>query len=194
MVGVSGVKGVGIPSMETKPAWIAVTRGSLGFAAVSVAAFAVWAFAGRRFGGEMGLYVAIAVVFLAVSGLVLHPLAPEPRLRRFYLSFVPAFFVYAAVWCAAWFALRFGWGEWLGSFAGSAAFALVLGATLKSLRPVIKVTLVIFVVHSAGYFLGGEVYYPMGDATGKLLWGLLYGLGFGAGIGYAYFAFQSKLK
>ena len=170
----------------------AILRGSLGFAAVSVAAFSVWAFAGGLFGGEPGLYTAIAVVFLAVSGLVLHPLAPEPRLRRFTLSFVPAFLAYAAVWCAAWFALRFGWGEWLGSFGGSAAFALVLGATLGNLRPTVKVALSIFVAHSAGYFLGGEIYYAMRDATGKLLWGLLYGLGFGAGIGYAFFTFVKR--
>ena len=49
---------------------------------------------------------------------------------------------------------------------------------------------VLFLTHSVGYFLGGDFYYALGGTTGKLLWGLCYGLGFGAGIGYAYRALK----
>jgi len=109
--------------------------------------------------------------------------------------FVPAFVAYAAVWCGAWFALRFGWGEWLGSFGGCFAFALVAGAVLGNLRPLPRVTLALFVGHSAGYFLAGPLHYHSGPehrVLGILGWGLLYGLGFGAGIGYAFHAFGRR--
>lgn len=177
----------------------AVARGSLGFAAVSVAAFAVWAFAGRAFkgrSGEVQMYALITVVFLGLSGLVLHPLVRGPRpLLRFHKVFLPAFLLYAAAWCAAWFPLRFGRGEWLGSLAGSVVFAAVTGVGLGNLRPLARVAAVLFVAHSAGYFLGGELFYAIrkqAPAPAMLGWGLLYGLGFGAGLGYAFFEFQKE--
>jgi hypothetical protein len=57
------------------------------------------------------------------------------------------------------------------------------------------VTFVLFVGHSAGYFLGGPLHYHSGPEyrlLGILGWGLLYGLGFGAGIGYAFQAFLRR--
>ncbi|HLY74475.1 MAG TPA: hypothetical protein VKU80_10190, partial [Planctomycetota bacterium] len=77
-------------------------RGSLGFAAVGLAAFAVWAGAGKglsaRF-GEGGFYAVVAAVFLGLSGLVLHPLVQGPKaFVRFMRIFVPAFLAYAGVW------------------------------------------------------------------------------------------------
>jgi len=185
-----------------------MARGALRFAVVSIAAFSVWAFAGRWFYanlGEAGLYTATAIVFMALSGLLLHSLVEGPgSLRRFYMIFVPAFVAYAMVWCAAWFALRFGWGEWLGSLGGSIVFCVVVGATLRNLRPFIPASAVMFVAHSAGYFLGGLAMRWMTGAAdfsigsseaalpvvAKLFWGLLYGLGFGGGLGYAFFTFQ----
>lgn len=188
----------------------AVARGSLGFAAVSVAGFAVWAFGGRwfyRHGGEAGLYAACALVFVGAAGLFLHPLVRGPNpVRRFYKVFVPAFLAYALAWSAAWFGFRFGLGEWLGSLAGSAAFAVVAGGLLGNGRRWPKVSAVLFVAHSAGYFLGGQLYAwsrapvaaevlgGLSEETlatlGRLGWGLLYGLGFGAGLGYAFFDLQ----
>ncbi len=165
----------------------AVIRGALGFGAVSVAAYSVWAFGGKwfaRHGGDAAMYPVIAVVFLALSGLVLHPLAGG--VGRFTRAFIPAFVAYAAVWCAAWFLIKKRPGEWVGSLAGSAAFALVAGALLGNLRPWFRATAALAVGHSAGYFLGGELYYATRSALGMLGWGLLYGLGFGAGIGYAF--------
>lgn len=188
----------------------AVARGSLGFAAVSVAGFAVWAFGGRwfyRHGGEVALYAACALVFAGTAGGVLHPLVRGPnRLRRFYQVFVPAFLAYAIAWSAAWFGFGFGAGEWLGSLAGCAAFAAVACGLLGQWRRWPPVGGVLFVAHSAGYFLGGQLYAGLrapaaaealgglSEETlatlGRLGWGLLYGLGFGAGLGYAFFALQ----
>jgi hypothetical protein len=177
----------------------ALLRGSLGFAAVSVAAFSVWAFGGTWFrghGGDPAMYAAIAAVFLGLTGALLHPLVGGPRpLVRFTRVFVPAFLAYAGAWCAAWFPLGFGLGEWLGSLAGSAAFALVAGALLGNLRAFPRALTGLFAGHSAGYFAGGPLFYavrPGHAMLGMLGWGLLYGLGFGAGIGYAFFVFQKR--
>jgi hypothetical protein len=64
---------------------------------------------------------------------------------------------------------------------------------------------VLFVTHSAGYFLGGIVMAWMlrsgvaeslglsrslGSTVAKLAWGLCYGLGFGLGVGFLFHAVQ----
>jgi len=182
----------------------AIIRGALGFATVSVAAFSVWAFAGKwvsAFVGEIGLYGAVAFVFIVLSGLLLNGLVPGPlRILWFYRVFAPAFLAYAATWCALWFWLRFGLGEWLGSLGGSLAFCLVVAAAFRNFAPLLASTSVLFVTHSAGYFLGAEAMAwvarsgdpsdPVLSVASKLAWGLLYGLGFGSGLGYAFFTFQ----
>jgi hypothetical protein len=167
---------------------------------VSVAAFSVWAFGGKWFkthGGDPAMYAAIAAAFAGLSGLLLYPLVRGPRsLLRFYKVFVPAFLAYAGAWCAAWLALKFGRGEWLGSLAGSAAFAIVSGLLLGNVRAIVKVAIVLFAAHSAGYFLGGQLYYGIKaqhHTLAMLGWGAIYGLGFGAGIGHAFFTFQRPL-
>jgi hypothetical protein len=186
----------------------ALLRGGLGFAAVSVAGFAVWAFGGKWLearAGEAGLYLACMIVFIATSGLVLHPLVRGPRSwARFYKIFLPAFGVYAVGWSAAWFLGRFGLGEWLGSLAGSFLLTVMIARGLGNYRSLVKVSVAMFVLHSAGYFLGGR---SMGwlmhwaktgamggyrDTVAKLCWGLIYGLGVGAGLGYAFFTFQAE--
>jgi len=175
------------PAPACCPVLRATLRGAIGFGAVSTAAYAVWAFGGKwfgRHGGDAAMYPVIAVVFIGLSGLLLHPLAGG--VGRFYRAFVPAFVAYAAVWCAAWFLIKKRPGEWVGSAAGSAVFALVAGALLGNLRRWPKAAVVLFAVHSAGYFLGGELFYSMKSTLGMLGWGLLYGLGFGAGIGYVF--------
>ncbi len=188
----------------------AALRGALGFAAVSLGGFAVWAFTGRWLGrqlGEIGFYAVCALVFLGLAGALLFPLVQgEHRVRRFYRVFVPAFLGYAVVWTICWMALKFGAGEWLGSFVGTLTFAVILGKCLGSRQGMFKVALVLFVAHSAGYFFGGFVYlrlaHPPVAVAGlnksqvallaKLLWGICYGLGFGAGIGFAFDAFQNR--
>ncbi len=85
-----------------------------------------WAFVGRWFYrtvGEVGLHVAIAAMFLGLSGAWLHPLIPGPRAyRRFQIAFLPAFLAYAVGWSAAWFLWRNKTGEWIGSALGCLLF------------------------------------------------------------------------
>lgn len=179
-------------------------HGGLGFALVSIAAFSVWAFGAgwfRNLGGELGMYAAIAAVFLGLSGLVLGPLAGG--VGRFYKAFLPAFFVYAVVWTAAWFALPDKRGEWIGAAAGCLVFAWIAMKMLGSTRGRLLVALALFILHTAGYFAGDwamyDVFVPQAKAAGKgtpefqhymtlakLSWGLFYGLGFGAGIGWVF--------
>ena len=172
----------------------AVLRGALGFAVVSTAAFAVWAYGARWFhdhGGEGAMYAACFAVFILLAGLLLSPRAGG--MGRFYGSFFPAFLAYAVLWCVAWFTLRDGAGEWLGSGLGCAAFSGVLAWRLGSWRGLGLAMLILFVTHSAGYFAGEWLYYGSGKtAVDRLLWGVLYGLGFGAGIGHHYWQLQQK--
>ncbi len=183
-----------------------VFRGAWAFALISLAGFSVWAFAGRWFYrtvGEIGLYVAIAVVFLGLSGALLHPLVPGPgAYRRFQTAFLPAFLAYAVGWSGAWFLWPNKTGEWVGSALGCLLFAVIACAILGRPRAAVVSFLVLFVTHSAGYFLGdvsmnwlsgssGASLFPalsksqMGTLA-KLSWGLFYGLGFGAGIGFTF--------
>ena len=188
-----------------------MATGAWRFAVVSVCAFSVWAFAGRPVGkaiGEGGLYAAIALVFVGLAGLLMHPLLRGPRaIPRFYSVFVPAFVVYAAIWSAAWFTMGSGAGDWIGAAAGSLAFVAICGWRLGSFRSFAAVVAGFFVVHTAGYFAGGLCMgWLMGPEAphafssvpkrslaqaGMLAWGVAYGLGFGAGIGMVFRAFQS---
>jgi hypothetical protein len=196
---------------ESEVSWVAhsLVRGSIGFGIVSLAAFSVWAFGGKWFQNEAGLYGACALVFIALSGLLLHPLlGGSGSFLRFYVIFIPAFLAYAIIWCTAWFLLRFGPGEWLGALLGTAAFVGVVSWRLHNVRGFLHTTLIVFALNAAGYFLGGQVMHWLlgqgGSAmfsglsrsgllvVAKLAWGLLYGLGFGAGIGYSFHAFQKK--
>lgn len=191
-------------SKAPRPLALDLVHGALGFAFVSVAAFSVWAFAARafkNFGGELGLYAAIAAVFLGLSGLLLSPLAGG--MGRFYKAFLPAFILYSVVWCIAWFGLKGRTGEWVGAAAGCLVFTWLSMKLLGSTRGWIAAAVALFVLHTAGYFAGDWAMYdywlkkpafldlaPADRAhaalMGKLSWGLLYGLGFGAGIGVVF--------
>ena len=188
--------------------------GSLGFAVVSVVAFSLWAFGGRWFhahGGDAAMYPAIALVFIGLTGLVLRPLVPGDRaLTRFYGAFVPAFLIYAVVWCLAWFVIKREAGEWIGSFLGSLAFAVVVMKRMGAKSAFLMTGFFVFAMHSLGYFLGGKVMYGiLGGCCAEwftgwtreqikivamLGWGLHYGLGFGAGIGLAFDQAQRGLN
>jgi len=180
---------------------VSVLRGALGFGAVSLVAYGVWAFAGKALSrslGEGGFYAVLVAVFLELTDLALHPLVAGPRsFLRFTRVFVPAFIAYAGVWCAFWFKLKFGLGEWLGSLGGSAAFALVAAAILGGWRSLPVALLALFAGHSAGYFLGAPICYSQMKTRpelGMMAWGLLYGLGFGAGIGFLFHALQQARR
>jgi len=197
------------PPYSHPPLGRSLALGSLGFTAVSLAGFSVWAFAGRWFYatvGEAGLYAATALVFLGLSGALLAPLLGGPRrIPRFYGLFIPAFVLYSVVWCGCWFALGGGWGEWLGSLLGSAVFAAWICFRQTSWTAFPRSSVVLFVTHSAGYFLGGiamawmlrsgvaeslGLSRSLGSTVAKLAWGLCYGLGFGLGLGFLFHAVQ----
>jgi hypothetical protein len=144
------------------------------------------------------------IAFALFAEIFLVSLAHPPNSRRkFNGSFIPAFIVYAIVWSACWFALHLRAREWIGSALGCAAFATILYRRLGAREGLCKVILFLIVAHSAGYFLGGRVFFmalprsafaswPKQDVLmlAKLTWGLFYGLGFGAGMGYAFDVFQ----
>lgn len=192
-------------------AWRSMLEGAWRFALVSIAAFAVWAFGGKWFhshGGDIFLYAASAAVFMSAAGFLMHSLIRGPdRFKRFYAIFVPAFLAYAIAWCAAWFLLRFGSGEWLGAGLGCLAFAAVCGWRFRNARSILSCGLILFVTNSLGYFFGGKLMHVLANSQlapysnktalgifAKLSWGTLYGLGFGAGIGYAFYAFQKNVR
>jgi hypothetical protein len=167
-----------------------IIYGTLSFAAVSAAAYSIWAF--RLLRQEATLYAAIAIVYLGLGGLVLSRIVVAPGAwKRFPLLFATAFFLYALGWCAFWFGLR---GKHLadlwGALAGLAAMLWLVQSAFGTRPGFLRLLLVLFVCHSAGYYLGGELYAQFRGTTGKILWGIAHGLGFGAGLGYVLHALQ----
>lgn len=189
-----------------------MTQGAVAFAMVGVAAFSVWAFAApwfRHWGGEPAMFSAIALVFLVASGQLMGGLAGG--VAAFYRQFLPAFLSYALVWCTAWFAVGGRAGEWVGAGLGCLIFAtFMMGkSTPPSLR--LRAVLVLFVLHTIGYFAGDaamhEIWLPRAKLLetsdeerklylilAKLSWGVCYGLGFGAGIGWLFHHAKTPCK
>ena len=161
--------------------------GALGFGLVSLCVFATVAFAERWMYARLGLYgayLAWTALFILLGGGVLGTLAEGRwRLPKFYLLFGAAFFAYAAGWVGAYFGLRGAAGEWAGALAGSLLMGTVFAAGFGVMRSVLNLSAVLFVAHSAGYFLGSALNDSVGGRAGMLLWGAAYGLGLGAGLG-----------
>lgn len=92
----------------------------------------------------------------------------------------------------------------MGSLTGSVVLALMICLGFGNFHHVLKVCISMFILHSAGYFLGGRLMHWVASATAsgvgnghnsvfpKLCWGMIYGLGLGAGLGYAFFTIQGK--
>ena len=166
--------------------------GTTGFTLASLAAYSVWAFAGRplsRSLGEAGFYAVCAVVFILLGSILLRPLTGLP-LARFSAIFTTAFLAYAIAWCTLWFGVGRRPGEWLGSLAGSVVFCVVLAAWFKSWHALLISSLVLFIAHSAGYFAGSWSYFQLRrehGAIARLAWGFFHGLGMGAGLGFAFY-------
>ena len=164
-----------------------IATGAIGFGLVSLRVFATVAFAERWMYQTLGLagaYLAWTLLFILLSGAVFGSLVVVRwRLPRFYFLFGLAFFAYAAGWTIAYFTLRNGAGEWLGSLAGSVLMALVFAAGFGALPSTLKLSAVLFVSNSLGYFIGSALNNSVGGRPGMLLWGVADGLFFGAGIG-----------
>jgi hypothetical protein len=91
----------------------------------------------------------------------------------------------------SYFTLRSAAGEWLGSLAGSASLGLVLAVTFGARNRYGRISVELFVAHSAGYFLGEWLHHLLPGKIGMLLWGVCYGLGFGLGLARALYWAQT---
>jgi hypothetical protein len=206
-------------TVETPCVWTSLQRGIVGFTILSVAGFVPWAVFGRGFYrtiGEGGLYAVCALVFIGLSGPLMHRLILGPgSLSRFYKLFAVTFAANSILWIAGWFALRKFWHGHLGSLAGLVAgnaamgWLLILAFDAKGLA--LKVIAALFVLNAIGYFVGGwiegsvigmkqvslfgnAVAKPAQAMIAKLLWGVLYGIGFGAGLGLAFHSCQAHTR
>ena len=173
----------GVPSLVRS-----VLVGGVGFCLVSLCVFATVAFAQRWMYTRLGLggaYAAWTALFIVLGGGVLGVLVKGAwRLPRFYALFGAAFFAYAAGWVGAYFVLRgTATGEWAASVLGSVLMGTVFAAGFGVLREALKLSAVLFVANSLGYFVGSALNDALGGAMGMLLWGVVYGLGLGAGLG-----------
>src|SRR6185437_9182404 len=165
-----------------------IVTGAIGFAVVSLCVFATVAFAERWMYHNLGLfgsYIAWIVLFILLSGAVFGSLVVIDRWRlpKFYLLWAVAFFAYAAAWMIAYFTLGRRAGEVVGAIAGSIFMALVIATGFRTLGSTVKLSAILFVSNSLGYFLGAALFDALSEPTGMLLFGVVYGLFFGAGIG-----------
>ena len=171
-----------IPSLSRS-----ILIGAIGFCIVSLFVFATVAFGERwmyRTLGLTGAYIAWTILFILLGGAVLGSLVVGSwRIPRFYLIFGLAFFAYAAGWVAAYFSLRSAAGEWVGSLVGSILMAVVFAVAFGAIRQILKLSLLLFVTNSVGYFLGSALNESLTGRAGMLTWGIVYGLFLGAGIG-----------
>src|SRR3954452_5641064 len=167
-----------------------IVTGAIGFCVVSLCVFATVAFCERWMYQNLGLfgsYIAWIVLFIVLSGAVFGSLVVVDRWRlpKFYLLWAVAFFAYAAAWMIAYFTLGRTTGELVGALAGSIFMALVLATGFRRLGSAVKLSAVLFVSNSLGYFLGAALFESLSEPAGMLLFGVVYGFFFGAGIGAA---------
>lgn len=173
-----------VPSLERS-----IATGAIGMGIISLGVYATVAFGERwmyQTLGLLGAYLVWTVLFILLSGVVFGSLVVVRwGFPRFYLLFGLAFFAYAAGWMISYFTSPNAAGEWFGSLAGSILMALVFAAGFGVRRATLKLSALLFVTHSIGYFLGSALHKSFGVPVGMLLWGVAYGLFFGAGIGAA---------
>jgi hypothetical protein len=143
--------------------------------------------------GVLGAYLVWTVLFILLGGAVLGSLVTGGwRLPKFYLLYGIAFFAYAAGWVGAYFTLKGKAGEWVGSVAGSVLMAFVFATGFRAMRSIMKLSVILFIANSLGYFAGSALNDYVGARGGMLLWGILYGLCLGAGIGAVLHLAQGK--
>ena len=158
------------------------------------------------------MYLACAVVFLLLSGLLLHRLIlGAGSLSRFYRVFTPAFTAYSIAWIVGWMTFRGHTGSVVGLLSGTILMGLVLCLAFGAMNQLLKVIATLFLLNSLGYFVGGIVegwllHLPQCEFFGvslakpqqrllaMLSWGLFYGLGLGAGLGHAFHLCQTRAR
>ena len=184
------------PSLAVPSLARSVITGAIGFSLVSLCVFATVAFAERWMYtnlGMLGSYVAWTALFMLLGGSALGSLVVDRwRLPKFFLLFGLAFFAYACGWVFAYFFLRGTTGEWVGSLAGSVLMAGVFAAGFGALRSILKLSALLFVTNSIGYFLGSALNDSFSGRAGMLMWGVMYGLFLGAGIGAVLHLLQTE--
>lgn len=200
----------GLPSLGAS-----VMRGIIGFTIVSIAGFAPWAIFGRWFYrqiGEAGLYALCAIVFIGLSGLLMHRLIiGSGSLGRFYKLFSLSFTAYSVAWILGWMSLRGHPGSLVGLFAGTALMGWMLAVAFDAQKSVVQIVAALFILNALGYFVGGWVEAAAISSRqisvfgtvlekrtqamlAKLLWGVCYGFGFGAGLGLAFHLCQARAR
>ena len=175
-----------------------IARGMAGFTVVSVAGFVPWAVMGkwlRPLVGEAGMYVACMLVFIGLTGPLLHRLIlGAGSLGRFYKVFSVAFAAYAVAWIVGWMTLRGHAGSIAGLLAGTAIMGAMLAVAFEAKREAVKIIAVLFVLNTIGYFVGGVFEARIPGTAGRLMWGVCYGLGLGAGLGAAFYFAQAEAR
>jgi hypothetical protein len=192
-----------------------IVTSTVGFTVASLVVYGSWALHGRalyRHLSEPGAYAVWAAVFILLAGGLLNPTVIGPKsLGRFYALFGVGFAAYAVLWSASWFGLGGKLGEWMGSFVGTTALALVLAGGFGLKSGIWRIIAGLFVLHSAGYFAGSALYdffrganeqhwlneymsRPTRRWVAMLSWGFAHGIGLGAGLGYALFTCQSGIR
>jgi hypothetical protein len=192
-----------------------IVTSTAGFTVASLVVYGSWALHGRALYqhlGQPGAYAIWAAVFILLAGGLLNPAVIGPKsLGRFYALFGIAFAAYAVLWSVSWFRLGGKTGEWVGSFAGTTALALVLAGGFGLKAGAWRIVVGLFVLHSAGYFAGSALFdffrgadeqhwlheymsRPTRRWVAMLSWGFAHGIGLGAGLGYALFTCQSGIR
>ena len=192
-----------------------IWRGIIGFTLLSIAGFIPWGVFGwwfKEHTGALTMYVTCAFVFIILSGPLLHRLIMGAgSLGRFYKLFGLSFTAYSVAWIAAWMPLHNHTGSAVGLLAGTAVMGWMLCKAFAAPEQLLKVILALFLLNSAGYFIGG-VFEGMllkqkectifgltlsgtwQNIVAKMQWGLCYGIGLGAGLGVAYHLCQTKAR
>lgn len=188
-------------------------RGTLGFTAVSIAGFLPWGVFGKAFHGqELRMYLVCAVVFLMLSGVLMHRLIMgKGSLGRFYLLFGITFTLYAIAWIAGWMLVRGDLGSIVGLLSGTVVMGGLLCVAFEAKDQWWQVITALFVLNTLGYFLGGVIEVallklpvctfagitlskPTQVMLAKMQWAVCYGSGLGAGLGIAFHCCQTRAR
>ena len=158
------------------------------------------------------MYAVCAIVFIGLSGLLLHKLIIGPgSLPRFYKLFGVSFAAYSVAWILGWMLLGGHTGSIVGLLAGTSIMGWMLVRAFEARGALLPVIAALFLLNTLGYYVGGWVEAPLMRMenlsllgwtparsvqvrSAMLLWGVFYGAGFGAGLGLAFFLCQRRAR